>query len=354
MIIDCCFAARAFSREHIGKRKFELLTSAAHDRESPAPSLAHSFTRILTERLERLLEQNPSGFCTSQLYRELYHEVPEVKPLLFDQAHHNYGKIWLRPQTPIAKPHTNEEGKFLKLTLRLNTEPEAATMNELALQLQYLPHVKEVRFEGLYAPRQQIENFMQHVMRAQKLRPLIRRIHARRQLRKTLEMTRRNDGVSPPTSLLTLHLEPKHNSIYDWSSAVFSGDNPSGSEESRDRRKKSETWPPSQADHSLSTTSLVSNPSLSAEASLDAHANPGSVLMPRPPPLSRRSNKCGGATQIQASGNNVEPFTSSFQVRIAMLTHSQVLVPKPRRITATSMALPTVAPYTPPLKIQSM
>ena len=311
MIIDCCFAARAFSREHIGKKKFELLASAAHDRESPAPSLAHSFTRTLTDLLKKLLEKSPSGFCTSQLYRELYHDVPDIKPLLFDQADHNYGKIWLRPQTPSAKPYTEEEGKFLKLTLRLNKEPDAAIMNELALQLQFLPHVEEVRFEGLYAPRQQIENFMKNVMQAQKLRPLIRRLHARRQLRKALEMTRKNAGVSPPTSLMTLHLEHKHNPVYDWSSAVFPKDTPRGSEESRDRRKKSETWPPAHADYSSSTMSLLSESSFSAETHVDVLPDPGPIFTSRPTSTSRRVNTFGGSTHAQASGTNLEPFTSS-------------------------------------------
>lgn len=63
MIIDCCFAARAFSREHVGKKKFELLTSAAHDRESPAPSLAHSFTRTLTDLLKNFWKRIQVAFA---------------------------------------------------------------------------------------------------------------------------------------------------------------------------------------------------------------------------------------------------------------------------------------------------
>ena len=73
VILDCCFAAKAFAREHIGKRKFELLTSAAHDARSPAPHYPTSFTKTLTDALRSLLKKNPKGFCTSDLYREAYH-----------------------------------------------------------------------------------------------------------------------------------------------------------------------------------------------------------------------------------------------------------------------------------------
>ncbi len=143
MILDCCYSARAFTQEHIGKRKFELLTSAAHNLTSPAPKFPHSFTRALHDTMKRLLEENPKGFCTSHLYREVYHTIPDStnpKPLLFDQARHSFGRIWLRPQVQSDKPpKAANEGRYLKLTFRLNEKPDLAVMNELALNLQYLP-----------------------------------------------------------------------------------------------------------------------------------------------------------------------------------------------------------------------
>lgn len=251
MILDCCYAAKAFAREHIGKRKFELLTSSAHDLKSPAPHLAHSFTRALYESLKRLIKENPKGFCTSHLYREVYHTMPpstnplepDPRPLLFDQARHSFGRIWLRPQVVTAKPpkaSKEEEGRYLKLTFRLNQSPDLAVMNELALHLQFLPHVDQLRFEDLYAPKEQITDFMTQVLRASKLRPLVRRLQARRQRRKILALV----GQTTPSSLIKLHLENSDRPACDWSSAEHvKNHNPSTSQELQDERKKRKTWP---------------------------------------------------------------------------------------------------------------
>lgn len=251
LIMDCCKAANAFAKEHIGKRKFELMTSAAHDAESPAPKSQQSFTRTLNDTLERLLDENPKGVCTSQLYREIYHTVPTTKPLLFDQARHSYGKIWLRPQVA-ATALPREEGRYLKLTLRLNENPDGPIMNELALQLQYLPHVDQIRFEGLHAPKKQIADFMRFVDCTKILRPLIKRLQKRRQLRMLATMRKENNhnDISPPDSLLRLRLGQNHRAVYDWTSAIRD-DNPKHSEDIRDRRKKTMTWPPEKSDASL-------------------------------------------------------------------------------------------------------
>ena len=255
MILDCCFAARAFAPEHIGKRKFELLTSTAHNLGSPAPHLPESFTKTLYQCLERLVSEHPGGFSTSHLYREVYHTVPNPKPLLFDQARHSFGKIWLRPQMVTDKPPKSPEGsRSLKLTFRLNANPDLAVMNELAQHLQFLPYVDQIRFEDLCAPQEQIANFMTSIVRAGKLRPLIRRIHARRQLHKISEMSKGENGFQPPPSFLKLTLDQNqnHHPAYDWSSATeVVGDLTSTDfARSPNRRKKSETWPSAQATRS--------------------------------------------------------------------------------------------------------
>ena len=275
VILDCCYAARGFAREHVGKRKLELLTSAAHDLICPAPKLPHSFTRTLNDTLIRLLNDNPNGFSTAHLYREVYHSAETVKPLLFDQARHSFGKIWLRPQIRSALPDSKEEGRFLKLTLKLNAQPEGAVMNELALQLQYLPHVDQVRFEDLYAPRKQITDFMRFVVQTQKLRPLMRKIYAKRQLRRVLALKRGDNVAGTPPSLLKLHLEQKHQPAYDWSSAVRE-DNHLDNGRSRDRRKKSGTWPPTRPD-TFSTAISPSNNQLLAEYKVDL-PGPGTLV----------------------------------------------------------------------------
>ena len=237
MIIDCCFAAKAFARESIGKRKFELLTSAAADKESDAPSLPGSFTSKLNRVLRDLLVDNPNGFSTTHLYRELYHALPRTKPLLFDQSRHSFGKIWLRPQVPPPEPNVKRESILLELTLRLNGEPHGAVMNELASHLQYLPHIDEVRFKNLYAPKDQLENFMLFVVQTKALRPLVRRICARRQFRKVADIVEGND-MAHPANLMELHLSHKHHSLFDWSSAA---------EYPPSKKRKSLTWPAAHA-----------------------------------------------------------------------------------------------------------
>ena len=248
MILDCCFAARAFAREPIGKQKFELITSSAHDLFSPAPHLSYSFTTTLYRCLERLVKESPKGFSTSHLYRELYHTMPIMehldpanpKPLLFDQARHSYGRIWLRPQVVMDKPpKAKEDGRYLKLTFRLNDKPNLVVMNELALRLQFLPYVDQIRFEDLYAPREQITDFIRMILQVKRIRPLIRRMLAKRQLRKIKEMRAEEKGVETPTSLLKLSLDQKYHPAFDWSDHKMKD-----YEHSRYQRKKSGTWPP--------------------------------------------------------------------------------------------------------------
>ena len=281
LILDCCFAAKAFAREHIGKRKFELLTSAAHDARSPAPKSEYSFTRTLTTALRSLLKDNPKGFCTTHLYREVYHTVPPhpdtTKPLLFDQSRHDYGKIWLMPQVLSERPpKTEEEGRFLKLTFRLNENPDLAVMNELALNLQFLPYVDQIKFDDLYAPKEQITNFMKAVVQAQKLKPLIRKMQARRKFQKVAELKTGENKVEASKSLLKLHLEQKHHPVYDWSGAEpVPGHDPKDSEKSRDKRKKTRTWPPAQRGPSMTGSS--SGDTLSAEYKVDL-PGPGTLV----------------------------------------------------------------------------
>lgn len=306
MILDCCYAAKAFSREHIGKRKFELMTSAAHDLVSPAPHLPHSFTKTLYDCLKRLVKENPKGFSTSHLYREVYHTLPATepparsnpKPLLFDQARHSFGKIWLRPQVVTDRPpKAKEEGRYLKLTFRLNENPDLAVMNELAVHLQFLPHVDQIRFEDLSAPKQQITDFMMLVLQARKLRPLLRKLHAKRQMRRIAEMRTGENGVQTPSSLLKLTLDQNHHPAYDWSSASRVSDHSAdSSEKSRDQGKKSGTWPTVQA--TSSTKESLHNVQLSADCEVGPSGPIGSVSTFVP----RRVNTMHGLPQKQANG----------------------------------------------------
>ncbi|KAI4102491.1 MAG: hypothetical protein LQ339_004645 [Xanthoria mediterranea] len=254
LIVDCCSAANAFGPEHVGKRKFEMIVSSGCKGEAarvPAPLQDGSFTKSLHQVLRKLLQENKTGFATSQLYRALFHSIQhKTKPWHFDQARRDFGRIWLRPMSKVTeKPLPENECAYLNLTLKLNKEPNSIAMNQLALQLQYLPHVDLVRFEKLYAPKRQIEDFMYYVRLAAKLRPLIRKVHAKRRLKKLMAQ---NEKVSKrPLSLIAMYLDQdqRHvSSACDWSSALDdhnpSPTSPLTSPASANRRKKSFTWPP--------------------------------------------------------------------------------------------------------------
>lgn len=302
VIVDCCFAANAFSRHQVGKRKCELVTSSGYTNLVPSPRQQGSFTKTLHQTLSRLLDDNPKGFITSTLYREIYHGVPhEVKPWLFDLSRLDYGRIWLRPQLPAQSPKPDNDGStFLKLTLKLNIEPNAVAMNQLAMGLQYLPNVDEIRFDSLHAPKRRLEDFITLVLRAQKLRPLIRRLYAKLQLRKLRKM------APSGSEFKKLFLDQKVSPTYDWSSVLLENNN-SRPFLLNQHRKKSVTWPPTQEDASkkpeIPSTRLLS---------LDFNAGaPGNVLLPRL--LSWRSDV-----------TNHDPSCQSLQTNVAHRTRTKL------------------------------
>ena len=234
----------------------------------PSPGEVGSFTKCFNEVLLRVLDKNPNGFSTSHLYRELYHAIPrdiKHRPLLFDQARHSHQKIWLRPQKETYVPlksSDSEAAAQLKLTLQLRTPLDGnmnALMHELAVQLQYLPHVEKIRFEDLYAPRQKIEDFMSMIVRSQKLRPLIRKLYIKRK-RKELLAKNENDQVKPPHRVVDMLLRPKQQH-YDWSSAVM--DDASASNTHNHHRSKSFTFPIVWGEYMTTKKSLLSPLSLS-------------------------------------------------------------------------------------------
>ena len=113
LILDCGYAGKAFSHEAMGKRKFEILASCAHDDICPP----HGFTTQLSECMQRLLKSSPDGFSISELYRELWHYRSANKcgsrPLHFDESARDYGEIWLRPQRLQPKAATLRNRIFM-------------------------------------------------------------------------------------------------------------------------------------------------------------------------------------------------------------------------------------------------
>ena len=215
----------------------------------PSPRQPGSFTTCFTATLRKLIQGNPKGFCTSQLYRELYHhEGIARRPWLFDSARQDHGKIWLRPQRPISVQSPQEKlgETCLSLTLRLeNTTDTPTILNQIALKLQYLPHVDQVRFENLYAPNREIQKLRGFLNQASKLRPLIRKLHARRRMKRIKEMLTEEDSKTFRRNFAKLLLElGDTHPAYDWSSITDHTDHNGAISKSSFRfRSKSPTWP---------------------------------------------------------------------------------------------------------------
>ncbi|KAI4099618.1 MAG: hypothetical protein L6R37_005890 [Teloschistes peruensis] len=285
LILDCCHAAKAYGTETIGKRKFEMIVSSGHKHMVPAPLQPGSFTRAFNAVLEKLLNENEDGFVTSQLYREIYHSIThQVKPWHFDQARKNLGRIVLKPQPPKA-PKVTPVGKgpaFLNLTLELDKEPDSIAMNQLALNLQYLPHVQKIRFEKLYAPRKQIEDFMLYVQRAAKLRPFLRMVQTRRRFKKFMAQSKTEKERQRASNIAKMWVgQSGVSSTCDWSSAL-DGHNPSPSSPISRRREKSFTWPPVQADSSAQAKSFSNRFfSLEYKLALPTTSSIPSIFQPR-------------------------------------------------------------------------
>ena len=176
LILDCSYAALALPEEQTGKQKSELLAACGPSSRCPAPSLLHSFTARLQKSLKKLLKKFPEGFSTSRLYHDLYNTTPVSafprnieKPLLFDVAQKDLGKVWLRHQKPSSFAKKSARGVSIKLIFGVVVEPDLAVMNEIARSLQYVPNVDYIKFEGLFNPAETLIDFVRLIMTLQKV-----------------------------------------------------------------------------------------------------------------------------------------------------------------------------------------
>ena len=182
-IVDCCYAARAFASEGLGRRKYELMAAAPPDGFVPSAKHNDSFTRRLCDTLEKMLSEvkHSRGFPTSELYRRVYHQIrADIKPFLFDQSLFDYGKIWIRPQEVLPQPVLRAKKLVtIDLTLRMTDMPSAAQINELARSLQYIPHVDEIKIGDMHAPAEEIQEFFFGMKRAMYIKKIMRRLRER-------------------------------------------------------------------------------------------------------------------------------------------------------------------------------
>ena len=234
LILDCCYAEKAFTREHEGKSKFELFTSVGPADEGQPPGRAESFTATLNTVLLKLLSKHKKGFSTSQLYRELYHTLPATRerPHLFDLAKNTQERMWLRPLQTTHLPDT-EGDIFLNVTIRLKVDEDTAeqpenlnvVMNRLAYKLQYLQDVDQISFKYLSAPKARLRDFRRIVLIRQKLLPFVEkiRLNLRRTEIKNICKERANKRMEiPPPNAVKMILEEnreqkRKGETNDWS-----------------------------------------------------------------------------------------------------------------------------------------
>jgi pentatricopeptide repeat protein len=229
LIIDCCYASKAFLSERHGRRKFELLASSMS--LSPSPGKPGSFTAALIKVLKDLLKEpeHKRGFSTSILYSRLYHyhHLQKYKPLLFDQSQFDYGKIWLRPQRSPANHEmlakSSDVALDLKIHLNLTKEdPIGLAMNELAKALQYLPHVHHIDFLQLHAGDEDVAMFLKALRRASNVKKAIRLLKemVKKRKRKELEAGDPMRRIQRPPSFNQYLVKIPLSSTQDWSSGI--------------------------------------------------------------------------------------------------------------------------------------
>ena len=193
LIMDCCFASRAYSPSfNGGKRKFELLASAGKKERCDIPKMPGSFTRRLNEWLVKLLNSNPEGFSLYKLYSELYHADPDAEPRHFNLAQYEYGNIQLRPQNlPEPTTESKQATCYVSLRLRLRQMSKPAHMQELASSLSFLPHVENIILENIDDPAETM--FADFQSTASNVRPAPVYIRVRLQGRKLLKAAYMNE-----------------------------------------------------------------------------------------------------------------------------------------------------------------
>ncbi len=118
----------------------------------------------MCDELKVLLKHNPDGSMTSKLYRNIYSKQEDSrKPLLFNQNPFDYGKIWLKPlrrqPEPSCATPTARRGApvYIDLRLQMHSMPDQLDLSALARAMQHLPHVRQLTFDHLHAPEEELK-----------------------------------------------------------------------------------------------------------------------------------------------------------------------------------------------------
>jgi hypothetical protein len=209
-------------------RKFELLTAASSDDRTLAPGRPGSFTTVMTDKIEELLdkEKHSCGFAISTLYFSLYHnDKLAAKPLLFDMSQKDYGKLWLRPR--MEREPAEPARTTLKLTLYISKQTDDLVIHEIARGLQYLKNVQQIAFDELNGPDHVVDAFVQSVRRATIIRNWRKAFLRRKRLAAQADGSQASseDRVTAQVDQERAQttnkiLERRQSSYYDWTSST--------------------------------------------------------------------------------------------------------------------------------------
>ncbi|KAI9740262.1 MAG: hypothetical protein M1834_004840 [Cirrosporium novae-zelandiae] len=230
LILDCCFAGKAFTDQPLGRGKFEVLASSSANGYSYPPKEKGSFTRIMINTLPSLLADGP--FSASTLLRKIYHNShlqDDVRPMYFEQSlfedEFDDGRIWLRPKQDNSLLASPPRPISLDVKLKLNLDKNdknmiGKAMNRLATRLRSLPHVDSVQFQQLHAGDEDIKRFQDILQTASTVKEMIRRLKARVNARREKEL--RNNEDLPPTFYSVLRKQDSATENWTGNTAALS------------------------------------------------------------------------------------------------------------------------------------
>ncbi|KAF2821077.1 hypothetical protein CC86DRAFT_386623 [Ophiobolus disseminans] len=223
IIVDSCFAAGAFTDQLFGGRKCELFCSIAEKDVARAPGQDGSFTRILTTTLEKMIQDLPEGFSTSDLFRELYLQQHKAhKPAYFTQSRFDFGRIWLRPCRQKATLPSPDSKYSIDVRFHLTKSLDLTELNKVVKALQWIPFVRMVKMQSMHSPNDDLSEFIRTIHLANRLRPLLARIRRKLELKRARQLFRTDSTLSSSSSVTSerFHVhEPRDVGLFDWSNA---------------------------------------------------------------------------------------------------------------------------------------
>ncbi|KAF7193055.1 Vegetative incompatibility protein HET-E-1 [Pseudocercospora fuligena] len=209
-------------------RRLELLSGASSSTSTADTDIySQEFTPNICEVLKLYAEEKPKvELTTSMMHRRLYMLPPSIsKVVLLSFTGQERGAITLQPlpkETQVSTPPPQETtaAVTLEVSMRLGSasQIDVKTMNELARAMQELPHIESFRFNHMYAPKVELENFMLSVTQAMKMRPLVTRLRKRIEAKRRLQAGHAVESETSSAPVTPISLPPPRDTSnpYNW------------------------------------------------------------------------------------------------------------------------------------------